>query len=67
MPVRAPTLLIAGAADTLVSTEHIRRLSTIRPDWTYEEMAGVGHNPQMEAPERFVNLLISWLRATPPH
>src|ERR1700730_11824990 len=58
MPVRAPTLLIAGAADTLVSTEHIRRLSTIRPDWRYEEMAGVGHNPQMEAPDRFLALML---------
>ena len=62
MPVKAPTLLIAGSADTLVPTEHIRRLATVRPDWTYEEMAGVGHNPQMEAPERFVTLMLDWLR-----
>lgn len=66
MPVRAPTLLIAGAADTLVSTEFIRRLATVRPDWTYEEMAGVGHNPQMEAPDRFITLLLDWLAATSP-
>jgi pimeloyl-ACP methyl ester carboxylesterase len=62
VPVKAPTLLIAGAEDTLVPTEHIRRLATVRPDWTYEEMAGVGHNPQMEAPDRFVTLIVDWLR-----
>jgi glycerol-3-phosphate dehydrogenase len=64
MAVRAPTLLIAGAADSLVPTEHIRRLATVRPDWTYEEMASVGHNPQMEAPERFVALMLDWLRTS---
>jgi pimeloyl-ACP methyl ester carboxylesterase len=64
IPVKAPTLLIAGSADTLVSTEHIRRLSAIRPDWTYEEMPGVGHNPQMEAPGRFIELMLGWLRTT---
>jgi pimeloyl-ACP methyl ester carboxylesterase len=64
MPVKAPTLLISGAADILVATEHIRRLAKVRPDWTYEEMEGVGHNPQMEAPERVVELMLGWLRTT---
>jgi pimeloyl-ACP methyl ester carboxylesterase len=63
MKVKAPTLLIAGAADTLVPTEFIRRLAAVRSDWTYEEMSGVGHNPQMEAPDRFVKLLRRWLDA----
>lgn len=63
LPVKAPTLLIAGKADTLVPTDFIRRLASVRPDWTYEEMAGVGHNPQMEAPDRFVDLMVDWLRA----
>ena len=64
IPVKAPTLLIAGAGDTLVSTEFIRRLAKVRPDWTYEEMPGVGHNPQMEAPERLIPLMLDWLRTT---
>jgi pimeloyl-ACP methyl ester carboxylesterase len=63
MKVKAPTLLIAGAADSLVPTEFIRRLAGFRSDWTYEEMSGVGHNPQMEAPDRFVTLLLDWLTA----
>ena len=66
MPVEAPTLLIAGTADTLVATKFIRRLASVRPDWTYEEMAGVGHNPQMEAPDRLIALMLDWLETTPP-
>jgi pimeloyl-ACP methyl ester carboxylesterase len=62
MKVKAPTLLVAGAADTLTLTEFVRRLTGVRPDWTYEEMSGVGHNPQMEAPDRFVTVLLRWLR-----
>jgi pimeloyl-ACP methyl ester carboxylesterase len=64
IPVKAPTLLIAGADDTLVPTEFIRRLATVRPGWTYMEMPGVGHNPQMEAPDRLIRLMIDWLRTT---
>ena len=64
IPVNAPTLLIAGAADTLVPTEFIRRLATVRPDWTYVEMPGVGHNPQMEAPGRLITLMLDWLATT---
>ena len=62
MKVKAATLLIAGSADTLTLTEFVRRLTGVRPDWTYEEMTGVGHNPQMEAPDRFVTVLLDWLR-----
>ena len=64
-PVKVPTLLIAGADDALVPTEHIRRLASIRPDWTYEEMSEVGHNPHMEAPDRLITLVIEWLRSIP--
>jgi pimeloyl-ACP methyl ester carboxylesterase len=64
--VTAPTLLIAGAADLLVPTRLIRRLAAVRPDWKYHEMEEVGHNPQMEAPERLLELLLSWLGALTP-
>ena len=63
MKVKAPTLLVAGAADALTPTQFIRRLAGVRPDWTYKEMDGVGHNPQMEAPDRFTTLLLDWLAA----
>jgi pimeloyl-ACP methyl ester carboxylesterase len=64
--VAAPTLLVAGAADVLVPTRFIRRLAALRADWTYYEMEEVGHNPQMEAPARLVELVLSWLGAPTP-
>jgi len=64
--VKAPTLLVAGAADELVPTPLIRRLAALRPDWTYHEMEKVGHNPQMEAPARLVELMLKWLAAPTP-
>ncbi len=64
--VAAPTLLVAGAVDVLVPTRLIRRLASQRPDWTYEEMPEVGHNPQMEAPARLVELVLSWLETPSP-
>ena len=64
--VKAPTLLVAGAADELVPTPLIRRLAALRPDWTYREMEEVGHNPQMEAPARFLELMLPWLEAPTP-
>ncbi len=59
--VAVPTLLVAGAADELVPVRFIRRLAALRPDWTYHEMQEVGHNPQMEAPARVLELLLGWL------
>ena len=64
--VEAPTLLVAGASDELVPTPLIRRLAALRPDWTYQEMEEVGHNPQMEAPGRLLELMLSWLGAPIP-
>jgi pimeloyl-ACP methyl ester carboxylesterase len=66
MGIKAPTLFIAGSKDTLVPIAHLRRVAKLRPDWTYEEMEGVGHNPQMEAPSSFRRVLLDWLGASVP-
>ena len=47
--VTAPTLYVRGQEDPLVleaTTEMVRR---VRPDWTIEEPAGIGHVPMIEA------------------
>lgn len=59
--VRAPVLLVHGDRDRLVAVEAARRAARQNPGWRYEELAGVGHVPQLEAPERTADILLDWL------
>lgn len=59
--VRAPTLLIHGTEDRLVSVAASRRLTELRPDWRLVELADCGHVPQMEHAARFVGEVTGWL------
>jgi len=36
------------------------------PHWRYEVARGIGHVPQLEAPERFVTTTFAWLDAQAP-
>jgi pimeloyl-ACP methyl ester carboxylesterase len=64
--IAAPTLLIQGTADRLVRLAASRGLAASRPDWTFEVFDGVGHVPQMEASERFVDTVRRWMDAHVP-
>lgn len=59
--VAAPTLLIQGTADRLVPAAVAMAAARLRPDWRLEVMEGVGHVPQLEVPERWVELVSGWL------
>ena len=59
--VGAPTLLIHGAEDRLVSVDSARWAASERPCWEYVEMDGVGHVPMLEASEQFVSVVSDWL------
>lgn len=59
--IRVPTLLVQGTEDRLVAVANSRELAQVRPDWTYVEMAGVGHTPMMECPDVFVSDVERWL------
>ena len=59
--VQAPTLVIHGDHDRLVPPVVSDRLARVRPDWTYLGFADSGHMPQLDAPERFVTAVTSWL------
>jgi pimeloyl-ACP methyl ester carboxylesterase len=54
-PVRA----IFGTHDPLYPSAAWERLKKTRPDWEYLAMAGVGHVPQLEAPDEFAALMLS--------
>ena len=61
--VRAPALIVQGAQDRLVHVDAARGLAKLRPDWQLEILDGVGHVPQLEVPDRFLALVLPWLRA----
>ncbi len=59
--IGAPTLLIHGAEDRLVSVDSARWAASERPCWQYVEMANVGHVPMIEATDLFVSTVSEWL------
>jgi pimeloyl-ACP methyl ester carboxylesterase len=60
--VVAPTLLVQGDEDRLVSVESAHLVASLRPDWEYHEFAGVGHIPMLEVPAEFLEVTGDWLR-----
>jgi pimeloyl-ACP methyl ester carboxylesterase len=65
--IEAPTLVIQGVSDHIVSPTAIQWLCSLRPDWTHVQLDDTGHTPQMDAPLRFIGLLRERLRDTEPH
>jgi pimeloyl-ACP methyl ester carboxylesterase len=63
--IRAPALIVQGEHDRLVRTEAVRALAGLRRDWILEVIPGVGHVPQLEAPETFLAIVEPWLRGLP--
>jgi pimeloyl-ACP methyl ester carboxylesterase len=60
--MQCPTLILHGRRDRLVPVAWARALAAKRKDWTYVELDGCGHVPQMEQPERFVGTVMSWMQ-----
>jgi pimeloyl-ACP methyl ester carboxylesterase len=58
--VSTPTYLIQGRHDRVIPGSGVERLADWRPDWTYDVMDEVGHCAQIEAPEEFARLVVSW-------
>jgi pimeloyl-ACP methyl ester carboxylesterase len=59
--IAAPTLLIHGAEDRLVSIDSARWALEERPDWDAVIFEDVGHVPMLEVPEEFVEAVEDWL------
>jgi len=59
--VRVPVLLIGGEADRLVPVASIRQASARNPGWETVVLAGVGHTPQLEAPDVVIGAVRDWL------
>jgi pimeloyl-ACP methyl ester carboxylesterase len=59
----APTLLLRGASDGLVSAEYLARYAKLFPQVRTMEIAAAGHAPQIEQPEEFVRTVLTFLNA----
>ncbi len=64
--VQAPTLLVHGDHDNLVSLAAAGAVASLRPDWGFRVLANTGHIPQLERPQDFVALVQGWLEAPQP-
>ncbi len=63
--ITAPALIIHGVQDRLVALANVKRLAELRPDWQLELLDDIGHVPQLEVPDRFVDLVGAWLSRLP--
>lgn len=59
--VRAPVLVIHGRRDRLVPYRFAATATARRAGWELVSLGGVGHVPQMEAPDRWLGAVVTWL------
>ncbi len=65
--IRAPTLVIQGTEDPIVSKNSVRWLCYLRPDWLLVEMEDTGHTPQIDAGMRTLAVIDPWLQSHLKH
>ncbi len=56
--IAVPVLLVWGDRDRLVFARGAKRVTDVVPGARLELLHGIGHCPQVEAPERFTELLL---------
>jgi pimeloyl-ACP methyl ester carboxylesterase len=60
--LRIPVLLIGCDADRLVPVAAVREAAARNPEWDTVILPGVGHTPQLEAPDDVTLAVRGWLR-----
>ena len=63
---RVPTLIIWGERDAVIPVDHAYAAKEALPSCRLEVFERVGHMPQHDAPERFVQVVLAFLGETPP-
>jgi pimeloyl-ACP methyl ester carboxylesterase len=66
LAAEVPTLIVWGANDSLIPVGHATAAHAAMAGSRLEILSGVGHFPQNESPERFVEVLVEFMRTTDP-
>jgi 3-oxoadipate enol-lactonase len=61
--VRVPTLVVCGSDDPGTPAPENKRLASLVPGGRYEEIPGMRHFPNVEAPDVFNKIMLGWLEA----
>jgi pimeloyl-ACP methyl ester carboxylesterase len=59
--IRVPVLLLHGDRDRLVPISAARSAASDNPHWRFAVAPGIGHVPQLEAPEWTLRQIRGWL------
>lgn len=59
--ITVPVLLVHGDRDRLVNVAAARDTAARHPGWRYVELAGVGHVPQLQVPDRVADEVLAWM------
>ena len=65
--ITAPTLVVHGIADHIVSPASVEWMASLRPDWELVQMEDTGHTPQLDAPVRLLDVVVPRLQALQGH
>ncbi len=61
--VKLPVLVVCGADDAGTPPEANRRIASLVANGRYEQIASARHFPNVEHPETFNHIMMSWLKA----
>lgn len=63
--IEAPVLILEGEADPIIPSRSIAAALERHPDWRHVALEGVGHVPQLEAPEPTAAAITELVKALP--
>jgi pimeloyl-ACP methyl ester carboxylesterase len=63
--IDVPVLLLHGDRDRLINIASARAAAAANPHWQFEVAEGVGHVPQLEAPQWTIDAILGWLEQHP--
>ncbi|HWQ21302.1 MAG TPA: alpha/beta hydrolase [Clostridia bacterium] len=62
--IQPAALVVHGDDDRIIRQSDSRRLVSLNGRFTFVSLAGLGHVPQEESPQAFLDVVLPWLRTT---